>query len=88
MKAIVCQKYGSPDVLEFKEVEKPTPKDNEALVKDLVAPVKVGEFIYNEISTDKADKELLVLEQSRHGAENGDIEIMQRAIIEFIEKYR
>ena len=53
-----------------------------------MAPVEIGEFIYNEISTDESDKELLVLEQSRHGAENGDIKIMQRAIIEFIEKYR
>ncbi|MCP4418069.1 MAG: beta-lactamase family protein, partial [Chloroflexi bacterium] len=56
--------------------------------KDLMAPVEVGKFIYNEIETNEEDKTLLVLEQSRHGAEDKDIENLQREIIEFIEKYR
>jgi NADPH:quinone reductase-like Zn-dependent oxidoreductase len=58
MKAIVCTKYGPPEVLQLKEVEKPVPKDNEVLIRIYAAPVttedplnRKGEPVYARVFT-------------------------------------
>jgi NADPH:quinone reductase-like Zn-dependent oxidoreductase len=43
MKAIICTKYGSPEVFEIHEVEKPSPRENELLIRVIATAVNSGD---------------------------------------------
>jgi NADPH:quinone reductase-like Zn-dependent oxidoreductase len=49
MKAIVCTRYGPPDVLQLKEVEKPIPKADEVLIRVHAATVTSGDVMLRKL---------------------------------------
>ncbi len=50
MKAVICTKYGKPDVLQYGKVDKPIPKNNQVLVKIHVTAVTASDCVIRELN--------------------------------------
>jgi len=49
MKAVVCSKSGGPDVLQLKDIAKPTPKEDEVLIKVYAGTVTAGDVMLRKL---------------------------------------
>ena len=50
MKAVICTKYGDPEVLQLMDVEKPVPKSNEVLIKIIATSVTASDCIMRSLN--------------------------------------
>jgi NADPH:quinone reductase-like Zn-dependent oxidoreductase len=86
MKAIVYTKYGSPDVLELEEIEKPAPKDDEVLIKIYAAAANPADWHLMRADPFLARLEngLFKPKNTRLGADvAGKVEAIGRNVTEF-----
>ena len=86
MKAIIYTEYGSPDVLQFKDVEKPSPKDNEILVKVHAASANAADWhlMRAEPFLARLENGLLKPKNTRLGADvAGRVEAVGKNVTQF-----
>ena len=85
MKAIVYEKYGGPDNLQLKEIEKPTPKDDEVLIK--VYAVSINDWDYGLLQGDPINRMMFGLRKPKKQILGSDIAGRIEAIGKNITKF-
>ena len=86
MKAIIYTEYGSPDVLQFKDMEKPSPKDNEILVKIYASSANAADWhlMRAEPFLARLENGLLKPKNTKLGADvAGRVEAVGRNVTQF-----
>ena len=87
MQAIRYEKYGQPDVLELREVTKPTPQDNEVLVK--VRAVSLNQYDWHLMTADIFLVRLAMgLLKPKHGTPGADIAGVIEAVGKNVKQFR
>ena len=90
MKAIISTKHGSPEVLQLIECEKPTPNENEVLIKVHAATVTQGDVMLRKLHP------LMYIPMSLFGVKRkmipghefaGNIEAARRAATQYLAAY-
>ena len=46
MKAVICEKFGPPEILKVEEIEKPKPKANEVLIRNHASSINTGDILF------------------------------------------
>jgi len=86
MKAIVYEKYGSPDVLVLKEIEKPSPNENEVLIK--VHAVSINSWDWDMLTGRPLEYRLFFgLLKPKHKILGCDIAVRVEAVGRNIKQY-
>ena len=86
MKAIVYTKYGTPDVLELKEIDKPIPKDDEVLIK--VYAVSLNDWDWGLLHGDLINRMLNGLRKPKIKILGSDIAGRVEAVGKNVKKFR
>lgn len=86
MKAVICLKYGGPEVLKVTEVEKPIAKDNQLLVKIVATAVNSGDVRLRALRASAIQRALMRVIVGFHGPRKKVLGVVFSGVVEAIGK--